>query len=178
MVDLPALLVSPWSVVDGERPSLAWPALIVVLPTLLSLVQVATLLSEMEPFGPLWIVFVLVSGIISAFTTWGVYTAVFYGLSELLGGTGGFRDLFAMTGWGFLPQLIPAALIITGAAPLSSLAGVGLTLALSLWSFVIWVAAVEQSRELSRRRAVATVLPPALLGGILFLIGIMSIGLS
>lgn len=177
-VDLPALLVTPWSVVDSETQSLAWPALIVVIPSLLGLLGAATLLSQMGPFGPLLIVFLLVTGTVGALITWGVYAAVFYGLSELLGGEGGFRHLFAMTGWGFLPQLIPAVLLIAGGPSFGSLAGLGLTLALSLWSLVIWIAAVERSRNLSRGRAVLTVLVPALVSGVLIAIGIMSMGVS
>lgn len=179
----------------GDDPGLGGPALVVLVVGLLGLLSaVPTLLLVLRgvPPGAQGIVGVglaigAVFGLVGPFIVWLLYAIVFYALSIAFGGEGEFRELFALTGWGFLPRILGAAVsaivlfvVIGGVSapesaeamrgfqqqlqsnPLvraSTVVGIGVT----LWSGYIWTHAVATARELAVRQAAVVVgIPVAL----------------
>lgn len=125
-----------------------------------------------------------VLGLCYGFVLWIVYAGAFYVLTLPFGGEGRFRDLLALTGWGFVPKLPGTALATvlwtggvvwfavlagrhTDAAPASPLprylfvAGLLVGLPVTLWQTTIWIAAVERARTVTRRQASVAVGVPA-----------------
>lgn len=179
-----APLVDPWSFFDRDpSPSVVGPALVVVTSALLTtLAGVVTLAqygaeSGLLPSDLLFVaVFSGVTGLIGAVTSWGLYTVVFYGLSALVGGDGPLKTLFARVGWGFLPQVIGSAVSLAFVVVLDWWLGPAVTLVALLWSAVIWTAAIERSRQVRRRWAVAIVVAPVLATSLLALVSIALLG--
>lgn len=131
-------------------------------------------------FGVIGLVIGVVFGMIGPFIVWLLYALVFYLLSALFDGDGEFRDVFALIGWGFAPRIVSS--IVGGAvvvvlvsqgefatpqqvqqfsqSVLTSPLGVFnrvVSLAMTLWSAWIWVYAVREARDLSKRGAAITV---------------------
>lgn len=126
-------------------------------------------------------------GLVGPFVVWLLYAIVFYAISMVFDATGSFRDLFALTGWGFLPRILGAAVsavvmfvvLGTTAAPetveamaafnrqlrsdplvrASTVVGIAIT----LWSGYLWTHAVATARDLTVRQAAVVVgIPVAL----------------
>jgi len=130
------------------------------------------------------------AGLFGPFIVWLVYAGLFYLLSLAFDGTGSFRDLFAVTGWGFAPRvvssLIGAAILsiaVSGASltdptqaqqfqqsfstsPLG-LISQGISIIISLWSAWMWTHAVANARELTTKQAGIVV-------GVIVALGILS----
>jgi len=121
-----------------------------------------------------------VVGFAGPFVVWLLYSLLFYGLSALFGGDGEFRDVFALVGWGFAPEVVSSVVggVVTvlllsqgdfstpqqaqqfSQLALNSPLGLvnrGVNLAMTLWSAWLWLHAVAAARNLSRRAAAATV---------------------
>ncbi|MFB6360660.1 MAG: YIP1 family protein [Halobacteriales archaeon] len=140
-------------------------------------------------------------GLAGPFVVWLIYALLFYGISIAFGGAGPFRQLFVLTGWGFLPRILGAAFsavvlfVALGdvAAPqtaeamrtfsqdlqahplvrASSLVSIGI----AIWSGYIWTHAVAVSRELTLRQAAVTVGIPVLLSIVLTGFGLLGVQL-
>lgn len=123
-------------------------------------------------------------GFLAAFLMWLWVTVGFQFVSYFFDGSGSFRRMAALVGWGFLPLLIggtiqlvataiafgnptpPAAVYMNGQAvvaiqqpqsdPLVQ-AGRVVRLVTTLWSGYVWVFAVEHTRGLTRQNATITV---------------------
>lgn len=93
--------------------------------------------------------------------TWVLRTAVWRFLSELLGGTGSARALFAGTGLSQLPRVFAAPGALLSAAAGS---GVGflVSLGVGVWILVLNALAVRETEGLSLPVSVAVVLAPYL----------------
>lgn len=173
----------------GDDPGLRGPALVVLVVGVLGLLSaVPTLLLVLRGVPPaargivgVGLAIGAVFGLVGPFVVWLLYAIVFYALSMVFGGEGEFRELFALTGWGFLPRVLGAAVsavvlfVVVGSVsapesaeamrafqqqlqshPLvraSTVVGIGI----SLWSGYIWTHAVATARNLPVRRAAATV---------------------
>lgn len=125
-------------------------------------------------------------GLVGPFVVWLLYAIVFYAISMVFDGTGSFRDLFVLTGWGFLPRILGAAVsavvmfvvVGTTAAPETAEAMAAFNrqlqsdplvrastvvgIAITLWSGYLWTHAVAAARGLSLREAAITVGVPLL----------------
>lgn len=125
-------------------------------------------------------------GLVGPFVVWLLYAIVFYAISMVFDGAGSFRDLFVLTGWGFLPRILGAAVsavvmfvvVGTTAAPESAEAMAAFNrqlqsdplvrastvvgIAITLWSGYLWTHAVAAARGLSLREAAITVGVPLL----------------
>jgi len=190
-------------------PNLLGPVLVVLLVGVLGLVSVVPSLlvllrdvpSEAQPVIGAGLAIGAVFGLVGPFVVWLIYALLFYGISSLFDGAGSFRQLFVLTGWGFLPRILGAAIsavvlfVALGdlSAPqsaealtsfqqelqthslvrASSLVGIGIT----LWSGYIWTHAVAVSREISLRRAGVTVGIPVVLSIIWSGFGLLGIQL-
>jgi hypothetical protein len=117
---------------------------------------------------------------------WVVYTLVFYGLSSLFDGDGGFKETMILTGWGFAPAILGslvgtiafyyAAQTVPPATSFQELAAVqrqiqnhqyvtwssAFNLVLTLAQGVLWTYGVKHARDLSLRDAGIVVSLPVL----------------
>lgn len=187
---LRAALTAPASFYPDEAtdPDLRGPFLVVTAVAVVGLlgsVPVFQAVTGAVPAGARLFVLIglvvgAVVGLAAPYVLWLVYALLFYGLSALLGGEGSFRDLFALVGWGFAPNVVSslvgaavtAVLISRGdlsdpqqlqelgrtlpTSPLGLLdRGVGLVM--TLWSAWVWTHAVAAARELPLRRAAVSV---------------------
>jgi len=121
------------------------------------------------------------SGFISVYLVWGLFSAVFYGLSTVFNGEGSFRETVLLAGWGFVPMIL-AGLISTVATahtismvvlpsdpqslqtflqklrqrPAFRVVSV-LGILLSVWRGFLWTFAVKHARNLSLRESAIVV---------------------
>lgn len=179
----------------ADDSGLRGPVLVVLVVGILGLLSaVPTLLLVLRgvPAGARGIVGVglaigAVFGLVGPFIVWLLYAIVFYALSIAFGGEGEFRELFALTGWGFLPRVLGAAvsavvlLVAVGgvSAPESAeamrqfqqqlqsnplvRASTVVGIVVTLWSGYIWTHAVATARDLTVRQAAIVVgIPVAL----------------
>ncbi|RDI72226.1 YIP1 family protein [Halopelagius longus] len=133
-------------------------------------------------------------GLAVAFS-WPVAAAVLWALTGASKASGSFRDVLAGTGWGFVPFLLPAAarpylveraartfafpgtLDGVAAAVRSILVGFGsepltaLSLAALAWSAYVFAGVARRVRGVSRGRAVAAAVGPAILLGVASVVG-------
>lgn len=169
---------------EARDPGLRRPALVVAIVALFGLLgtipvfqaTLSTLPPEASAFVAVGVAIGAVAGLLGPFVVWLVYAVLFYLLSLAFDATGEFRDLFAVTGWGFAPRVISS---LVGAAvlfvafsglnfsdpaqvrqfqqsfPTSALGLVsqGVSVLTSLWSAWIWTHAVANVRNLSTRQA-------------------------
>lgn len=128
-------------------------------------------------------------GLLRPFVIWLAYALMFHGLSALFDAEGEFRDLFALAGWGFAPNVVSAvvrgvviALLVAGAGfsspgdglrtVQSGMAGPvglllqGFSLLMTLWSAWLWTHAVEAARGIPRRQA-------AIVVGVVVVVGVL-----
>lgn len=188
-------------------PNLLGPTLVVLLVGVLGLLSaIPSLLlvlrgipAEAEPFIGVGLAIGAVFGLVGPFVVWLIYALVFYGISIAFGGSGSFRQLFVLTGWGFLPRVLGAAIsavvlfIAIGdvAAPQTAeamrtfsqelqthplvRASSLISIVIALWSGYIWTHAVAVSRELSLRQAAVTVGLPVLLSIVWTGVGLLGV---
>lgn len=102
-----------------------------------------------------------------ALFAWFLGTAVYHLSAELFGGEGRARTLLGLEGLTALPIIFQAPVVL-----LARLTGIGfdtpITLGLGLWSLVLTILGVRENYRFSTGRAVAVVLIPPLVLGILF----------
>lgn len=183
-------VASPASFFEHEAadPGLRGPVLVVAalaLAGVLSSIPVFltaanSVAQEAQPFVLAGLGIGVIIGAFAPFVVWLIYTLLFYGLSTLFDGSGEFRDLFALVGWGFAPRVL-ASLVGTVVTlvllPESGFADpqaaqsfanemttnpLGIAnrifgLLMTLWAAWIWTHAVAAGRDLSRRDAAITV---------------------
>ena len=179
----------------GEGPSLLGPLLVVVVVALCAAVGsvVTTLQLGQALQGDLQTLFLFMAAfegglaLFVPFVSWVLYVLGFTALAALLGGDSDLRELFALTGWGFLPQAFGT--IVSTLVAVATLHGVelpitmqsawaeyplrrnvffvvsyGMPVLATLWSAYIWLPAVRRVTGLGRRRAVVTVAIPVAIG--------------
>lgn len=150
-----------------------------------------------EAFFFVGVVFDAAAALLVPFLAWLLFAGAFQFLSRFYGGDGTFRTTVALVGWGFLPQVLGALLtagavflVVGGVEPPNTMrqmgefsgrlyarsalratqvAGIGLT----LWSGVIWTAAVGRARDLDRREAALVVAVPVLVSVALAVNGLL-----
>ncbi|MFB6149001.1 MAG: Yip1 family protein [Halobacteriales archaeon] len=187
---LRAALTDPASFFEREaaEPRLREPILIVAVVGIVGLLSSVPVFQAImgavpeaaSPFVMIGLGLGAVIGLVSPFVIWLVYTVLFYGLSSLFDGIGEFRNLFAVVGWGFAPnilgQLVSGIVLVVllsrGAfsnpqeaqqfarSATTGPLGVfnrGFGLLMTLWSAWIWTYAVAAVRGLSRREAAISV---------------------
>ena len=187
---LRSALVSPGSFFQREAadPGLRDPVLIVAVVAVIGVLSsvpvmravLGTVPDAAGPFVLVGLVVGTVVGFAGPFVVWLLYSLLFYGLSALFGGDGEFRDVFALVGWGFAPEVVSSVVggVVTvlllsqgdfstpqqaqqfSQLALNSPLGLvnrGVNLAMTLWSAWLWLHAVAAARNLSRRAAAATV---------------------
>lgn len=103
-----------------EDPSLLYPAVIVAVVGLLSVLAVVPVFlaltrgvpSGAEPFLVVGAVIGIASALVGSFVMWLLYAAAFHAISAVFDGEGRFRKTFVLTGWGFLPRVFASALSV------------------------------------------------------------------
>lgn len=193
----------------ADDPALRGPALVVLVVGvlgLLSAVPVLLLVLRGVPSGARAIVGAglaigAVFGLVGPFVVWLLYAIVFYAISIAFDGTGTFRELFALTGWGFLPRVLGAA--ISAVVLFVAIGSVGtpesaeamrqfgqqlrtsplvrastvVGIAITLWSAYVWTHAVAAARDLSVRAAAVTVGIPVLVSIVWSVLGLFGVRL-
>jgi hypothetical protein len=171
-----------------EESGLVAPALVVVSLALLSGLSGYLVFSQMQQLftgGASTIVLVstVLGALVGPLIMWLVYAAVFFGLSIVFGGDGGFNSTLGVVGWGFLPQVFLAVLSLgftyfalqgmtvpqSGGPqayaefarqlqqqPIVRASGV-LRVVFLLWQGVLWTYGIKHARELDLRDAAITV---------------------
>lgn len=178
-----------------QDPALRGPAIVVLAVGVLGLLSAVPSLrtvfesvpAEARGLVGVGLVIGALFGLVGPFVGWLLYALAFYAISLAFGGAGEFRDLFALTGWGFLPRVLGAAvsavvlIVAIGSVPppetasamadfqsrlqsnplvrASNLVGILVT----LWSGYIWTHAVATARDLPVRSAAITVAIPLVL---------------
>ena len=180
----------------GVRRPAAVVGLIAVIGLLSTLPILLTTLSALPAGANVFVAVGLLigalAGLFGPFIVWLVYAGLFYLLSLAFDGTGSFRDLFAVTGWGFAPRvissLIGAAILFIAVSgtnftdpaqaqqfqqsfPTSPLGLIsqGISIIISLWSAWMWTHAVANARELTTKQAgivVGVIVTLGILGGL------------
>lgn len=128
-------------------------------------------------------VFGMIVGIIGVFVLWLVYTAVLYAGSAVFGGSGSFRRLFMLVGWGYVPQLVGGVISLAlswyalqsvptnltaetflqqyrSHAALQAATAVNLLMV--IWQGFIWTFAVRYSRDIALKHAAVVAFVPVL----------------
>lgn len=173
---------------EAEDPGLLQPAIVVgvvaIFGAIASFPTLQTTLGTVpegaQVFVLVALVFGLLIGLVTPYVIWLVYALLFYGISALFDGEGEFRDLFAMTGWGFAPRIIAslasaaATFILLPSGGFQSpeaaaqfaqelatspigIASEVVGLLMTLWAAWVWTYAVAEARNLSVRDAAITV---------------------
>lgn len=182
---------------QADEPSFRGPAVVVLfviglrlagsLPTLRA--TASALPEEAGAFVPLIYLFSAIGGVVGTLISWLLYAGAFHVISAVgYGASGRFRDMVALTGWGFVPRIpeagISAAIayyVFSGRTfpadparlgvvmeqlrsdPLLQLATI-LGIVFLLWSAFLWTFAVRHGRGLSLRQAAVTVGIPVSIG--------------
>lgn len=184
----------------GEPANLTRPALIVLLQGILGSIsgyvlgdKIGQLTVQVTPelanLGSIFVIFSVVGAIIGAFFFWGLMAAIFYLISMVFKGVGGFSRTLEFVGYGSIPLAIgslisgvilliyapdiavpvitdpndlPPAITALMREPvllLSNLIGV----IVMVWSANIWIFALRVARKLPTRDAAVTVVVPVVL---------------
>lgn len=192
------LLINPRAFFDGmfteEKPDLKIPVVIVLVIALLggvtamtvSSVTVQLMPAELSGMGTIMSAIGFIAAFIGAFLMWIIWAAVFHGISALRGGRGSFNNTLAVTGYGFVPQIISGIIgaaftwwyfsgvtvpVVTDplqiqavvtelmAAPeLMTVAVIGIVFL--LWSANIWIFGMMEARRINVKDAAIAVLIP------------------
>jgi hypothetical protein len=174
-----------------EEEGLKLPSLIVLIAgiigavgAMISLGPVIQLLpSEAASFAPVLMAFAVGAALIAVFVIWVVWTVVFFVLSMIFKGAGGFKRLLEFVGYGFIPQVIGGLITLPifylyfsdlhvpqvsdpnqiqevtlqlMSAPELQIAGAISALFL-IWSANIWIFGLKEARSLSTRNAAIAV---------------------
>jgi hypothetical protein len=100
----------------SESPSLKGPTLVVTLSMVFSVVgaivgarAISSMMSS-SGLNPTFATFTQIGAVIIAFVgpyiAWVLFSGLFYAVSVLFDGDGGFKTTFALVGWGFLPSVV------------------------------------------------------------------------
>ncbi len=163
---------------DGARLG---PVTVVALAGI-PLVFLDAMLAVQAPDAGIDAVTAMIGSLAEPFVVWVLVAGVFYGLSSVFGGEGGFRRTLRYVGWGFLPSVVSATLVfaagstvVTGVAspesaaalraqlanaPLYRLFDATLTPVFLFWAGFLWTFAVKHARGLDLREAAVTVWVP------------------
>jgi len=194
----------------SEWPSWKGPVLIVTLLAIIgvasSIIQIratSELMSNMmteagagDGFQTIFQAFQLagvILGFVFTYVLWALWAGIFYGVSALLDGNGGFGTTMKLVGWGFVPSLLGSvlSLFITvyrfeiegfnppppnagpqatqqfmqslSSGPLVVLSAV-LGFVFTLWAGVLWAFAIKHARQLTTREGAISVALPVLFG--------------
>lgn len=174
----------------ADDPGLLWPSVIVLLQAAVGVASsypivrgtLDALPAEAAGFAAVVVAVSVVGAVVGSFVVWGVYAAVFHGLSALLyDGEGTFATTLSLTGWGFVPGILGG--VVTGALSLYALQGVAfpsdpqqaaafgrtlrgqpaflaasvLGVVFLLWQAFLWTFAVKHARGVTLREAAVTV---------------------
>lgn len=102
----------------AEEPGLVGPFAVVALVGVLGAIAAYpasqaiadALPPEAQGFGSITIATSLIGAFVAPFVIWILVTALFHGLSSVLyDAEGSFKTTFALTGWGFVPAILTAA---------------------------------------------------------------------
>jgi hypothetical protein len=134
----------------------------------------------------------VVIGFVLTYVIWVLWTAIFYGITAIFDGSGGFTTTLKLVGWGFVPSLVGSVINVfinvyrfeirgfdvpanagpqaaqqfsqqISSGPLVALSAV-LGIVFTLWGGLLWTFAVKQARQVTTRNAVIAVALPVLLG--------------
>lgn len=96
-----------------ESPRIRYPVLVVFLTALLYTAREFIVLSRVsvvpvaeDAFTVVMVLFGLVASVLSATLLWVVNAGSVYLVGKWLGGSGNFRTLFILMGWGYLPMVV------------------------------------------------------------------------
>lgn len=132
MMNITDLLLRPAAFfpghIEGDKPDLKMPLVIVLLYGIMSALSAATVSSvtmglmpaELAGMESITTGIAVVSEFIGALIFWVVIAAIFHGISALRGGKGDFQRTLAVTGYGALPMIFGS--IISGVIIYVSLA--------------------------------------------------------
>ncbi len=163
------------------------PLLIVLVAAIISAISAAMMLIMIAPTFPeeaaaisgMFPAIGAITGLLTLFIMWLLYTGVFYVISIFFGGEGSFKRCLEFVGYGFIPIIVssliglvivltmPPAIDFSSIDPkfieqtlmqdpsmqVSAIIGI----LLMLWSANIWIFAVKHARNLSARNALITV---------------------
>lgn len=194
-MSLAALLTDPRSFFRerADDPSLLFPAVIVALLGVLTAATTipstrATMTAmppEVQGFGTAALVIGAAVAFVIAFILWLIFAGIFHAISSVaFGGEGGFTDTLAVTGWGYVPRLLSAAVNFVAAYvvysgvdfssaqgdpqaisqtaqqlsndPLLMTASI-VTIAVTLWSGALWTFGLAEVRNIEVREAAISV---------------------
>lgn len=192
-----------------EKPvSLGIPAVIVLLMGLVGAISaylvtgvtMQILPADMQQMIGLFQGIGAISAIIVVLITWVIMAGIFYLISMAFNGTGDFKRVLEVTGYGYIPQLIGSIISLplmfqyfatihlpatsdptliqsamTGMMKTPSMMVVSLIgIVFLLWSANIWIFGVGQARHLTTRDAVITVGIPVLVSVLFSIYGLVS----
>jgi hypothetical protein len=181
---------------ETGEPSTLGPVAVVLVSGLVALgavIPTTQLISQAVPDGGSVVATAATAGgaiaaIVGPFVVWLLYTAAFYVISLVFEGEGGFVSLLKLVGWGFVPQILGAAVnaaaafyAVSNIDPPSGSAEVGSAVAqfqnsptmmaatvfgivITVWQGFLWTFAVKHGRNLDLRSAALTVAGPVLVG--------------
>ncbi|MDG6256511.1 MAG: Yip1 family protein [Methanomicrobiaceae archaeon] len=174
-----------------EKESLTIPFLVVFVLGIISAATavlstapfLAMLPAEAASFTPIVMAISAGAALVASLVMWVVCAVIFFVISMVFSGTGGFKRVLEFVGYGFLPQIIGAAVTLPIsylyfadltipqvsdpaqieevtrqllAAPELQIAVV-ISLLFLIWSANIWIFGMKESRTLSTRNAAITV---------------------
>jgi hypothetical protein len=134
----------------------------------------------------------VVIGFVLTYVIWVLWTAIFYGITAVFDGSGGFTTTLKLVGWGFLPSLVGSVINLCinvyrfeirgfdvpanagpqaaqqfsqqiSSGPLVALSAV-LGIVFTLWAGLLWTFAVRHARQVTTRNAAIAVALPILFG--------------
>ena len=134
----------------------------------------------------------VVLGFLWTYVVWVLWTAIFYAITAIFDGSGGFTTTLKLVGWGFVPSLVGSAINLLinvyrfeirgfdvpatadpqaaqefaqqmSSGPLVALSAV-LGIVFTLWGGLLWTFAVKHGRQVTTRNAAIAVALPVVLG--------------
>jgi len=193
------LLTNPrgfFSELKGESGLLV-PAIIVLVIAILggasayfiTTVTVTAMPPEVSQYGAIAGILAVLAGLIGAFIWWVVLAGVFHAIARLQDGNAGFRQTAAVTGYGFMPQVIGSIISVifiylfvsnTKIPTIYDLTNYEAEIAgimdspyllvakivgviFLLWSANIWIFGIESVHGFGRKKAIITVLIPVII---------------
>lgn len=164
---IPSLIVFIVALISGVSGYIMTNAVFINIPEAASFASVAAIGGAIGAF-------------VTVFIMWLIYTAIFHGISALLGGKGSFKRSLEVVGYGYIPTIFSSIVGIVGmqslignlqniniedsaayaeivaADPvLQAVSVVGMIF--MLWSANIWIFGIKHARSLSTKNAVITV---------------------
>ncbi|ACL16590.1 Yip1 family protein [Methanosphaerula palustris] len=205
------ILTAPQNFFIGieERPvSLGIPAVIVLLMGIVSAISayiVTGVTMQVLPASSQQMIGIIqgigaISAIIVVLVMWFIMAGIFYLISMAFNGTGDFKRVLEVTGYGYIPSLIGSIISLplmfqylstihlpsiadptlmqsamTGMMKTPSMAVISLIgIVFLLWSANIWIFGVREARHLTTRNAVITVGIPVLVSVLFSIYGLIA----